>query len=273
MNGPPQTPDPKPQTPSRPWSTRKLAAIIFLATIGQFALIHWFSSRTPTAPRTAVARPVVQFAANTPSELFALTDPTIFSRAHPGGFSGRAWLAVPEQNYQPAETDATPATLELAPETLGATFRAYRLTNDSGRWTARYLTTPAPTEPAAGPVFNTPATSRLNIKGPLASLPLRFTPPLSVWTNTDILAPSEVLLDVDARGNPVSATLVQPRSGYKPGEHDRRAVELAMQTTFRTDNSATAAPAGNPEAGLISGRLIFLWHTVAPGTNGILNPR
>ena len=264
MNDPAETP---------PWSARKLAAAIVIATLGQFALIHGFSSRTVTTPRTAEARPVVQFAANTPSELFALTDPTIFSRAHPGGFSGRAWLTVPEQDYQPAETDTGPATLALNPETLGATFRAYRLTNDLGRWTARYLATPAPTEPAAGLGFSAPAESRLIVKGPLANLLLRFTPPLSVWTNADILAPSEVLLIADARGNPVSATLVQPRSGYKPGEHDRRAVELAMKIAFRTDNSASAAPSGNPEAGLISGRLIFQWHTVAPGTNGISNPR
>lgn len=255
---------------SRPWSTRKLALAIVFASLAQFAIIYWFSSRTPTTPRAAAGRPVIQFAAGNQSEMFALTDPTIFSRAHPRGFSGRAWLATPEQNYQPAETDAAPAALSLNPESLGSTFRSYTLTNDSGRWTARYLDGPAPSRPTTEFVFNSSTTSRLFVKGPLAKLPLIFTPPLPVWTNADILAPSEVLLLVDARGNPISATLVQPRSGYKPGEQDRRAVELATQIAFRTD---IPLHSDHPESGLISGRLIFQWHTVAPGTNGILNPR
>lgn len=260
-------------TETHPWSTRKLATAIGIAVLVQLTLIYWFSAWTPAVPRTAEARPVVQFAADRQTEMLALTDPTIFSRAHPRGFSGRAWITVPEHDYQPGVTDGPPATLAPAAETLGATFRAYILTNDSGRWTARYLEAPAPTQPTAGLVFRTPTQSRLSVKGPLAILPLLFAPPLPVWTNADILAPSEVLLLVDARGNPVSATLVQPRSGYKPGEHDRRAVELAMQTAFRTDNSANAAPSNTPEAGLVSGRLIFHWHTVAPGTNGMTNPR
>ena len=259
---------------SHPWSARKLFLATVIAFVAQIALIYWFSSRAPVFSRPAEERPAVQFAAGVQSELLALNDPTIFSRAHPRGYSGPAWLATGPSDYQPAEKIRDePASLDLAPETLGATFRAFMLTNDSGKWSPQYLVTPPPTRPTSGLVLNTTSASRLQVRGPLEKYPILNTPPLPVWTNADILAPSEVLLLVDAHGNPISATLVLPRSGYKPGEHDRSAVELATKVIFDIKPSPSLTAPDVADADLHSGRLIFYWHTVAPGTNDAVNPR
>jgi hypothetical protein len=80
---------------------------------------------------------------------------------------------------------------------------------------------------------------------------------------------------VDARGNPISAVLVKG-SGLKLA--DQLAVALARDARFAPDRAALKLQMENPAAGLISGRMIFHWHTVpaalASGPGGpVPNPR
>jgi TonB family protein len=110
----------------------------------------------------------------------------------------------------------------------------------------------------------------VRVEGALAGRGIRSVPPLPAWTNADILAPSRVRVLVDASGHPMSAVLIES-SGLKAA--DASAVELAQRMSFGRDAEALKQPPGNPDAGLTTGWLIFSWRTLAPTTNGLVNPR
>ena len=254
------------------WTARRLWTVAVLAAAVQAGLIYWASDRTPSHPRTANARPAVQFAALARSELLALTDPTIFSRAHPNGFSGPAWLTIPAPEYRAPETAESPQWLALVPAQLGEAFRAYVRTNQPATFTVTIRPQPALTHATETRDSTVATVSVVQVEGPLAARKLINFPLLPAQTNAVILTPSEVQLLVDARGDPFSAVLVKS-SGYKPA--DQLAVTLARNAQFANDRDALPRSANDPNVGVVSGRMIFPWHTVpAPSSaNGTTNPR
>lgn len=261
-----------PATGPQMWTARRLWTVAVLAAAVQAGLIYWASDRTPFHARTANAAPAVQLAALARSELLALTDPTIFSRAHPNGFSGPAWLTIPAPEFRELETADAPQWLALVPAQLGESFRAYVRTNEPAAFMVVTRPQPSPTRPSATLFSTVVAVSVVRVEGPLAARDLIDFPPPPTQTNADILLPSEVQLLVDARGNPISAVLLKS-SGYKPA--DQLAVALARDAQFAPDRAALARSANDPDAGVISGRMIFRWHTVpAPSpVGGAPNPR
>jgi hypothetical protein len=252
------------------WIARRRTLAIVIAVAAQVLLIFWFSEKSPLRPRAANARPVVQLAALARSELLSLTDPALFALARPDGFSGRAWLTISGHDYRPAEAAAPQQWLALAPGSLGAAFREFVRTNAAGEPVLRNWQAPAITLPSADAEPPMAAQSMLRIEGALAVRGLLKPPQLPAWPNADILAPSEVLVLVDAHGNPVSSVLLAG-SGLKAA--DARAVELARALSFGADRDALAKRPNDPTAGVVSGRVIFQWHTLAPAVNGSVNPR
>ena len=261
-----------PVTGPQMWTARRLWSVAVLAAVVQAGLIYWASDRTPHPARVASARPAVQFAALARSELLALTDPTIFSRAHPDGFSGPAWLTIPAMEFRAPETADAPQWLALIPAQLGETFRAYVRTNTTATFAVALHPSPAITQPSTTLIPTVAAISIVQLEGALATRVLINFPDLPSQTNADILLPSEVQLLVDARGNPISAVLLRS-SGYKPA--DQLAVTLARNAQFSPDRDALARSEKDPDAGVISGRMVFRWHTEpAPASdNGTTNPR
>lgn len=256
------------------WSARRLCTVAVLAAAVQAGLIYWASDRTPYHPRIANARHSVLFAALARSELLTLTDPTIFSRAHPNGFSGLAWLTISVPEFRALETSDAPQWLALAPTQLGEAFRRYVQTNQPAAFAVVLRPQPALTRPSATMISTVGTVSVVQLEGALAARELVNFPLPPSQTNTDILLPSEVQLLVDARGNPISAVLLRS-SGYKPA--DQLAVALAREAQFTPDRDALARSAKAPDAGVISGRMIFRWHTLpapAPApASGSPNPR
>ncbi len=265
MNGP----VPGPQT----WTARRLWTVALVAALVQVGLIYWASDKTAYVPRNTSPRPGVQFGALTRSELLALTDPTLFSRAHPNGFSGPAWLTMPATEYRTPESAGAPQWLALAPTQLGGVLREFVRTNQSAGLALAVRPQPTPSQPSRGLAANAASVSSVQIVGPLATRKLTNFPPLPAQTNVDILLPSEVQVLVDARGNPISAVLLPPGSGLKAA--DQLAVALARAAQFAPDRDALNRSANDPDAGVISGRMIFHWHTEpAPvSANGATNPR
>lgn len=255
------------------WSARRLWTVAVLAALVQAGLIYWASDRTPYVARTAPARPPVQFAAFSRSELLSLTDPTVFSRAHPAGFSGAAWLNAPVTEYRIPEAPGAPQWLALAPAQLGGALRDYVRTNQTASLAGGLLSPSLLTQPSRTPGAVVRSLSTVQIVGPLAARPLVNLPPLPVQTNADVLLPSEVQLLVDARGNPISAVLLPPGSGLKAA--DQLAVALARAAEFARDRAASGGPANDPDATVTSGRMIFRWHTeaVPASAPGTTNPR
>jgi len=252
------------------WSPRKLATVIVIAVLVQLALISWFSAEGPLRPRTAESRPAIQLLAEAREDWLALSDPTLFARPNPAGFSGAAWLRFPNHSYVPADTAAAPLWLALAPETLGTTFQKFVRTYATESRTLRSWQPPsvtAPTRLPVAPAFD----SQVTPEGPLAARGIIDCPKLPSWTNSDVLAPSRVQVLVDARGNPVSAVLLGS-SGLPAA--DQSALEIAARMRFGPEPTVLRNPAAGPEEGLTTGSLHFSWHTLAPSTtNGLVNPR
>jgi hypothetical protein len=251
------------------WSPRKLGIVVAMAVLAQVALILWFSPRGPLKPRAVDAGPAIRLVVEAGGEWLTLTDPTVFSRAHPAGFSGVAWLSIPAHSYLPTDEADAPLWLALAPESLGATFREFvKGYTPEGvtlrRWRPPVVT--APTRLPAVAAFE----SQVGVEGALAARGIVSQPALPAWTNADVLPPSRVQVLVDARGNPISAVLLGS-SGLKAADHS--AVDLARRMRFGADPAALLDPEASPNEGLATGRLIFSWRTLAPATNGVVNPR
>ena len=257
------------------WSGRKRWIVIALAVGVQAGLILWFGATSPRSIRIVDARPDVQLVTVADSELLAVTAPTLFSRAHPKGFSGPAWLAVPPlpEPGQFPESAASPVWLAVEPGDLGATFRAFVRARAPGPFTLRNEQSPAVTQPSAPLILPAATNSIVEVEGALAARGLLGMSELPSWPNPDILSPSEVQVLVDARGNPVSALLLSG-SGLKAA--DQTAVNLARSAQFGSAPSVLNAQFVNPSDGLVFGRLIFRWHTLplmTMATNGLPNPR
>jgi hypothetical protein len=255
------------------WSARKRWLWIGVAIAAQFGLLFWLSARSPRPVRVAKARPVVRLVPGARGDWLSVADPTLFSRAHRTGFSGPAWLGVPplpEPEKLP-ESAVAPAWLTLSPESLGGELHAAAETPPTEFAPLWKPPPPAPTQPAVEPLFPAITNSVVQVEGALAARGLLSLPALPSWSNADVLAPSQVQVMVDARGNPVSALLLAG-SGLKGA--DEAAVRLALAARFGTDPAALDSQPGNPAAGLIFGRLLFRWHTlpVAAVTNNAVNP-
>lgn len=261
-----------PVTGPQLWTRRRLWTTATVLTLVQIGLIYWTSDWTPVHPRTSNAQPTVQFAALARSELLALTDPTIFSRAHSEGFSGAAWMTIPVLEFQGSEPSDTPRWLTLSPAQLGETFREYVRTNQQMFFDAAIRSQPDLTKVGVSGRLPIALSSTVQVEGALAARGLLHIASPPSQTNIDVLPASEVQLLVDAGGDPISAVLTRS-SGLKSA--DQLAVRLAREARFKADRAALQRQSQAPDTGLISGNLIFRWHTVpAPtATNSGPNPR
>jgi hypothetical protein len=249
------------------WSARRRWGVIAVAVLAQFALIHWFSERSPRPLRTADARPALQLAAFAQNEWLTLNTPTLFALPHPLGFSGRAWLKLPEQDYRPGSSTNGPQWLGLTAEALGATFREFLKTNRTGRAAVSIRPVPALSAPS---IATTPirAQARVELSPALQVRGLKSRWSLPVWTNAETLQASEVQVIVDAAGHPVSAVLLNS-SGLRSA--DSHALEMVRTALFGADPARAAT--ADPTDGLVTGQLEFHWITLPADGDGSADPR
>jgi len=259
----------EPTVDSLAWSPRKLGSVIFIAVVIQLTFLFWFSAHGPMKSRKVDVGPAIQLLAEARDEWLVLTDPTIFSRAHPAGFSGVAWLSIPPHSYLPGDKADAPLWLALAPDTLGTTYRDFVKALSPDGFSVRSWPPPAITIPSRLPV--PPAfISQLRVEGALAERGIVSQPELPAWTNAEVLAPSRVHVLVDARGNPISAVVLSS-SGLPAA--DQSAVRLAGRMRFGSDTAVLKNPDARSDDGLAAGWVIFSWKTLASATNGSVNPR
>jgi hypothetical protein len=241
-------------------------AAVFLA---QVALIFWFNNRPPSRPRTASAAPVLRLAAAPSSELLELTDPALFGLPHQQGFSGPAWLRIKREPLQGFKwSEPTNSPLPLPAPALGGAFAEFMATN-------HFISAELPfkPEPALGkaeaPPLAVPGESTLRLEGGLAEWRLRTALALPSWpphTNSaqelDLVTKSVVQVVVDAKGKPVSVTLLS--SSSLPAA-DQFALEQARLSRFDpVEQASPRSPSAFP--GLAWGRMVFEWHTVPQPT-------
>ncbi len=261
------------------WRPRSMALGIFLVFVLHLALIFWLGEKQPIYPRRPARAPVLQLSTNYNSELLALTDPTLLALPHEQGFSGLAWLKpepLTNGTYHPSEKERSwtddPHWLVLSLDQLGASFDRMIAGNQVVPFEVATIPEAQPLSPPNDAQGVLSAQSSLRIEGalaqwrPLKPFELRSWPARLVSaTDTDLLTNSIVQLLIDARGRPVSATLLTS-SGL--AEADNFALDQARVARFELPGGLdpNAALRANPLLGLCWGKLIFEWYTL-PLTN------
>jgi hypothetical protein len=182
------------------------------------------------------------------TKTFFAIDPTAFPLPSLHGFSERAWLRLPKQQFEvPVEMEA-PAWLEIDPTRLGTNFalshRAesalpFGLADQSGEelepWPFSLTPEPVRTQ------------SAFEMQGKLASRLLNAPADLRSWPSTQLLSNSVVQIAVGPAGQVVAARLLG-RSGLV--DADTNALDKARSLRFRP----APAPAW--------GRAVFEWQTL-----------
>lgn len=237
------------------WPLSRWLLLIALVLAAHVALIFMFGTRKTVKSKPVTNVPELQLAAN-PGEWLALNDPTLFALPNREGFAGPAWLEPPPLHVHMPDWTEKPRWLELSNDTanLGAAFSGFMQTNRFVTFQfdvkpPAQLTVPVvPLEPAFA------QTSALRIEGDLAKRPLLNSMKLTSWPYSDIIAPSKVLVLVNAAGEVVSAVLLPANnsSEVRDADADQRALELARAARFA------------PTSDLTIGKLIFNWRTVPP---------
>jgi hypothetical protein len=202
----------------------------------------------------------VVLATDLSSEWLAWHDPTLFAWANRYGFSGAAWLKIPQVNFQVKDWIEPPRWLPLPVADLGNTLHRFVKTNlappvqVADKLESRFtpLELPSPTTSMA-------TRSSLRVTGELAGRRLLSEIDLPSWPHTDLLASSVVQVAVDADGRVFSPALC---SGSGSKEADQYALALAKTARFNSLRESGPDQLTRRVAALSWGQLIFEWHTV-----------
>jgi TonB family protein len=237
--------------------------ILALVFVSQLLLIYLLSGRERPSVRPAPARMSIQLFTGqlTESEfskIFLASDPTLFARASPHGFSGAAWLSVPERNYDLSQRTESPFWLALNSENLGDVVTRFVRTNVIAPLSLAEISAP---KILISPILDLPSgvksNSQFRVEGDLRLRELIEVPKLQSWATNGILSNTVVQIAVDGRGAVVSPRLLS-RSGS--ADADRSALDTARNVQF--------VPNGKNET--TWGKLIFDWHSIpAATTNGV----
>jgi hypothetical protein len=237
------------------WQRRRWLTFIVLVFAAQVGFIFALGERHFAPPRTVANVPKLALADDS-DELLALNDPTLFALPHADDFAAAARLQTPVAPPPLFRRAETPGELPLDAENLGAAFSRFMQTNRFAMPAGSFKPEPQLSEPVLPlqPVFADAST--LQIEGGLARRKLLTRENLPSWPWPDVIAPSKVQVLVNAAGDVVSAVLLPP---------DSRA-EAAAQYDAADANALALARAARfaPAPGLTDGRMVFVWHTVAP---------
>lgn len=254
-----------PDSDLRSWSPSRWGGFVLLIFGLQLGLIYWLSDRTPVSPRALAPIPVLRPLSEASAESLALSDPTWFTLPHRQGFSGLAWLKVPEPEFHPLTWTSAPAWLELPARPTGAALSAFVRAHEFGSDLPAAAPELVLTMPEPEPVPLARQSTELHLEGDLAhrALLTPFEPKSQAWG--DLLTNSVVQAVVDARGWAQTATLL-----WKSGspEADREAVSFARRARF-APLADGPGKSKSPQASLTAGLLVFAWHTVP--TNGAVS--
>ena len=248
----------------RPWPRRRWWIFVVLVLGTQIGLIFWLSEKNVPPPRQVRSAPSLSVAGAAAADLVALSDPTLFALPHRQGFSGLAWLKIPQPPFRSFDWPLNPRWLELSVRQLGATFD--RTVESDGYNPPASPARPEPefTIAAPPPLPTVPAPSTLRLEGGLSGR--RLLPPLDLppMRHTDLLADSVVQIVVNPEGRLVTVPVLLSSSGSK--EADARALRIAGTARFDPIIGGGPGPAANPTAQLAWGSMVFQWLTLPVAT-------
>jgi TonB family protein len=253
----------------RQWPRRRWWIVVAFVFVVQLGLIFGLSDRRVTLPRRPGLVPALHVARGAAADVLALSDPTLFALPHRQGFSGLAWLSIPQPPTSSFDWPEDPRWLQLSVQRLGAAFgRAVEPADPLISLVSLTRPEPALTMAGAGPPPTAQAGSRLLLEDGLATRRLITPLELPPERHTDLLTASVVQVVVDSEGRPVSVPVLLSGSGSTDADND--ALRFARTARFNSITSAEAGKFANPLAHLTWGRMIFEWQTLPePATNAV----
>lgn len=238
------------------WSHQRLILTIAGVFIAQLAVIWVLGERADIKPgRTQPFKIQLSGLEGLAiSTVPACDDPTLFALPQPRGFSGQAWLHVPDQVHPYHEWTAQPFWLALNTGGLGLDFENY-LQNLSPLGES-LVDKP---EPQLYPVDSgiddlLPNASQLLVGGDLSTRPILSQPAIPDWPVLEILSATVLQVAVSADGFVFTAAVVS-ESGSKAA--DQKALELVRGLRFKPLTCETGK--NQAAAGVSFGQLIFQW--------------
>jgi hypothetical protein len=235
------------------WGWRKLIFFVFLAFMAHVALVYSFGTKKMPMPRTVNNVPQLQLAGRA-DELVELENPALLALPNPRDFASSVWLKTPEITPPAFRWSEAPRWLPLAGKDLGAVFNQFMQTNAFAETPLTFKPAPQFMLSASAIASALPASSTLQISRNLAGRELLYQPALPSLPYNDVIAPTRVLILVDAAGNVVSAILLPPGNSLESSGHsadaDNKALILARTLRFKTAKQITL------------GEVIFYWRTI-----------
>jgi hypothetical protein len=237
------------------WTKRRfwcLAGALFAAQAGLILLFaegsHGASHQAPVPGHFRLLG--APLTADQLTKTFFATDPTVFPLPNLQGFSGRAWLRLPEQNFDMPETTEAPAWRTIDANRLGADFPPLHRA-DSPLPFGLADENDAELEPWPVSLTSQPIRtgSAFEIQGELAGRQLNPPTELRSWPSPQLLSNSVVQIAVDSAGQVVAAELLG-RSGLT--DADTIALDKVRSLRFRP------SPVPSP----VWGNAVFEWQTL-----------
>lgn len=252
------------------WSNRRWWTTVIVVLVVQLVLIFTFSDRQPLRRRVPNRAPEMHLFGSSDRALLELMDPTLYALPHPQGFSGPAWLqiTVPQSDFRLADWSEAPRWLTNVTG-LGGTFDVFLRTNRQFALARPAEPIPALTMPTTHPPPGIPTATTVQLQGELREQDLLSALQPGVRPYTDLLTNTVVQAVVDAKGRPISVTLLasssDPVADAQALEQSRTARFAALPEAWEKVNPTPA------ELRWVS--LVFQWHGVtAPGTNAPTAP-
>jgi hypothetical protein len=237
------------------WTRRRfwcVAGVLFAVQAGLILLFAEGGHATSPAAAASVRFRVLgaPLTVDQLTKTFFAIDPTVFPLPSFHGFSERAWLRLPAQQFEvPVETEE-PAWREIDPARLGTDFAQlhrpdspipFGLADQSG-----VDLEPWPVSLAQEPVKTQ---SAFEMEGELAGRRLNTPGELRAWPGIQVLSNSVVQIAVNSAGQVIAARLLG-RSGSL--DADTNALDKARSIRFRP------VPVSAP----VWGRAVFEWQTL-----------
>ncbi|HEY3853975.1 MAG TPA: hypothetical protein VGO67_06250 [Verrucomicrobiae bacterium] len=246
------------------WTNGRFIMVVAALFALQVGLIALFGART-TEP-TAAPVPVTRFRA-TRAEMsqqqlmymFFVSDPTVFPLPGKHGFSGRAWMNQPPEQYQSSNLLESPILLALDTSKLGAGSNFLNDTKTAAPLAIAQMQYP---QVEALPVFLSPqimpTQTVFRIEGELKNRLIGPLPPLRAWpsSGTKLLTKTVVQIAVNQTGDILTARL-QSRSGSPDADADAVAKAWALRFRPSTDPTVQWAEA------------VFQWQTTFSSATGV----
>src|SRR4051812_46464348 len=199
----------------RVWPHRQWWSVVIFLFLLQVGIIFWLGERERMALREAGKGMTLAFAPNQRAEIPGLSNPTLFVLANPHGFSGPAWLTIPQMDYDVPEWAGPTNLLNPPVKQLGETFSQFVHSSQEAGFEIAAKPEPKVEIEEFFPVLGlVNDQSKFWLEGELANRPMVSTLELNPVTASELLTNTVIQVAAEPDGRVFSTELLS-RSGSK----------------------------------------------------------